>query len=157
MPMTTIVARATRTAGAAFESWAARTRAAITSTIWTAIRTTPTAVGASTTAAIASTTLRALEASARIAAADARGIAREIFARSGSAADARGARFAREENDVVLDDGRSHRGFACVRFDEFGFSVLVLASFVFVVFVFGVFVFGVFVFRVLVHGVFGIT
>ena len=148
------MARATGAAGAAFESRAARTRAAITSTIWTAIGTASTAVGASTTAAIsiASAALRALETRARIAA-NAGGIAREIFARSGSAADARRARFAREKNDVVLDDGRSHRGFACVRFDDFGFGVLVLASFVLVV----VSVFRVFVFRVLVHGVFGIA
>jgi hypothetical protein len=147
MAMTTIVARATGTAGTAFESWAGRTRAAIT----TAIGTAATAVGASAAAAIASTALRALESRARIAA-NAGGIAREIFARSGSAADARGAGFAGEENDVVLDDGMARRGFGCVRFDDFGFCVLVVASFVLVVFVFRVFVF-----RVLVGHVFGIT
>jgi hypothetical protein len=147
MAVTTIVARTAGTAGTAFESWAGRTRAAIT----TAIGTAATAVGASTTAAITSTALRALETCARIAA-DAGGIAREIFARSGSAADARRARFAGEENDVVLDDGRARRGFGCVRFDDFGFGVLMVASFVLVVFVFRVFVF-----RVLVGDVFGIT
>lgn len=152
MPVTTIMPRATGTAGAAFESWAARTRAAITTTIWTAIGTTPTAVGASTTAAIASATLRALEARAGITAADAGGIAREIFARGGSAADARRARFAGEKNDVVLNDGWARHGFACMRFDDFGFGMLVLAPIVR-----GVFVFGVFVFRVLVHDVFGIA
>jgi hypothetical protein len=145
--MTAIVTRATRTAGTAFESWTARTRAAVT----TAIGTAATAVWATTSAAITTTALRALESSAGIAA-DAGGIARKIFARSGSAADTRGASFAGEENDVVLDDGRSRRGFACVRFDDFGFGVLVLASFVLVVFVFRVLVF-----RVLVHDVFGIT
>jgi hypothetical protein len=106
MAMTAIMARTAGTAGTAFESWAARTRAAITTAIWTAIGTAATAVGTATTAAIASTALRALESRARIAA-DTGGIAREIFARSGRAADARGARFAGEENDVVLDDGRA--------------------------------------------------
>jgi len=149
--MTAIMTRATGTAGAAFESWAARTRAAITSTIWTAIGTAATAIRATTTAAIASAALRALESRARIAA-DTGGIAREIFARGGSAADARRARFAGEKNDVVLDDGRARRGFACVRFDDFGFGVLVLAGFVLVVLVFRVFVF-----RVLVDDVFGIA
>jgi hypothetical protein len=157
--MTAIMARATRTAGTAFESWAAWTRAAITTTIWTAIGTSATAVGAATTATITSTALRALEARAGITATDAGGIAREIFARGGSAADARRARFARQENDVVLDDGRARRGFACVRFDEFRFGVLVLATFMLGVFVpvFGALVFGIFVFRVLVHDVFGIA
>jgi len=152
MAMTPIVARATGTAGTAFESWAARTGAAITSTVWTAIGTASTAVGASTTAAIASTALRALEARAGITAADAGGIARKIFARGRGTADTRGARFAGEQNDVVFDDSRCRRGFACVRFDDFGFGGLVLASFVLVVFVFNLFVF-----RVLVDDVLGIA
>jgi hypothetical protein len=115
MAMTAIVPRATGTAGAAFES-----RATWTATVWATITTTvgtsATAVWTATAAAIASTTLWALETGAGIAA-DAGGITREIFARSGSTANAWSARFTGEQDDIVFDDRRSRRGLACVSFD----------------------------------------
>ena len=104
MAMTTIVARATWAAGTAFESRTGRTATAImASTIGTA----STAVWTTTAAAVSitSATLWALETGAGISAADACGIAREIFARSGGATDARGASFAGKKNDVIFNDG----------------------------------------------------
>jgi hypothetical protein len=114
MAMTTIMARATWTAGTAFESRAARAAAAImASTIGTA----STAVWPATAAAITSTTLRALETRAGITTADAGGVARKIFARCRGAADARGTSFAGKKNDVFFDDGGSGGGFCGLRFD----------------------------------------
>jgi hypothetical protein len=80
-----------------------------------------------------------LETRARIAATDTRGIAREIFARSRGAANARSASFTGKQNDIFLDDGWSRGDFACVRFDHFRFGV-----FMFVVLVLEMFVFRVF-------------
>jgi hypothetical protein len=101
--VTTIVPGTARTA---FEPWAARAPA-----VWTTIGTAATAVWAATAAAITSSTLGALETGARIAA-DTGGITRKVFARSGSAADARGASFAGKQDDVVFDDGWSRDDFS---------------------------------------------
>lgn len=61
-----------------------------------------TAIGATTTAVASPAAERPLEARTRVAT-DARGIAREIFAGSCWAADARRTSLAREENDVIFD------------------------------------------------------
>ncbi|MGH7748811.1 MAG: hypothetical protein ACREQ5_29220, partial [Candidatus Dormibacteria bacterium] len=95
MAMSAIMPGTTGTAWTAFESRAT----AGTSTM---IGTTTTAVWTTAAATIASAALRALETSAGIAA-DASGITREIFARGGRSADARGASFAGKENDIVFD------------------------------------------------------
>jgi hypothetical protein len=121
---------------------------------WTsaAIGASATAVWTASAAAITSTTLRALESRARVAA-DASGVAREIFARSGRAGDARSAGFAREQDDVVFDDRGSSGCLASVSFDEFRFGVFVRGS---VLYVFAVLFFVVFVqpmFRLVVHDV----
>jgi hypothetical protein len=121
--VTAIVPGSTGAAGTAFESRAARTTA-VRTTIAAAIGTAATAVWAATAAAITSTALWALETSAGIAA-DAGGITRKVFARSSGAADTRGTGFARKQDDVVFDDGRSRGGFSCVRFDQFCFGVCV--------------------------------
>jgi hypothetical protein len=122
--MAMVMARATGSAGTSFEARTAGAAtaisAAITSAITTAVGTSAAAIGTAATAAItvASTALRALEAGAWIAAADARGITRKVFARRGGPADARSARFAGEEDDVVFDDGGSAcDGLACVGLD----------------------------------------
>jgi hypothetical protein len=117
-----IVTRATGTAWTAFKSRTARTA--------TAIGTASTAVWPAATAAITSATLWALETGAGIAA-DAGGVAREVFARSGRAADARRASLAGKQDDVLFDDGGFCRDFAAVCFDHFGFNVFVLGVFVF--------------------------
>jgi hypothetical protein len=134
--MTAIMPWTAGAAGAAFESRAGRTAAAIGATA--------TAVWTATTAAITSATLGTLETRARIAA-DASGIARKIFARSRGSADTRGASLAGEQDDVVFDDGWSRGDFCCVRFDHFYFGMFVFCMFC------------VLVFSVFVHGVFGIT
>jgi hypothetical protein len=148
MAVTSIMPRATWTAGTAFESRAtAGTAAAImASTIGTASA----AVWTAAATAIASTALRALKACPGIAAADASGIAREIFARSWSAADARGAGFAGQKDDVVFDDGGASGALSCVRFDHFGFGVLVFRALMLSMFVLGVF-------PMIVHDVCGIA
>ena len=97
-----------------------------------------------------SAALGPLETRAGIAAADTGGIAREIFARSRGAANARGARLTGKQNDIFLDDGWARGDFACVGFDHFCFGV----------FMFGVLVLDMFVFRVFsmfVHDMLGIT
>jgi hypothetical protein len=114
MTMTTIVARATGTARTAFES---RTAAGTSATITTAIGTASTAVRAAAAAPVASTALRALETGARIAAADSGGITRKVFARCGSATDARGPGFARKQDHVIFDGGRSRCDFSRMSFD----------------------------------------
>jgi hypothetical protein len=139
--VTAIMPGSTGTARTAFESWAARASA-----VRTTIGTAATAVWAATAAAITSSALWTLETGARIAA-DAGGIAREIFARSSGAADARGSGFAGKQDDVVFDDGWSRGDFSCARFDQFCFGM----------FMFGVLMLGMRVFRESVHGVFGIT
>jgi hypothetical protein len=149
MAMTTIVAWAAGTVGATFESRTGRTA----STITTAIGAATTAVWTATAAAVSITaaTLRALETGARIAAADACRIAREVFAWSGGSADARGASFTWEQDDVVFDDGRSCGNFSGVRFDHFCFGVFVfgvLMLTVLAIAMLDVFVVGVFVIRV---------
>jgi hypothetical protein len=132
--VTAIMPGSTGAAGTAFESRATRAPAVWT-TIATAIRTATTAVWPATAAAITSSTLWALETRAGIAA-DTGRITREVFARSSGAADARGARFAGKQDDVVLDDGWSGSDFSCVRFDYSCVGVLdVLVLRVFRVFV----------------------
>jgi hypothetical protein len=155
MTVTTVMAETTGAAGTAFESWPAWAPAVwttIRATVWAAIGTAATAVWTTAAAAIASTTaaaLRALETRARVTA-DTGGITREIFARGRGAADSRGARLTRKQDDIFLDDGWSRGNFACVGFDYFRFGV----------FMFDMFVLGMFVFRmfsVLVYDVLGIT
>jgi hypothetical protein len=148
--VTAIVARATWATRTAFESRAGRTATAIAATIWAAIGTTSTAVWTTTAAAITSATLRALETCAGIAAADAGGIAREIFAGSSSATDARSARLAGKQDDIFLDDGWSCGDFARMRFDYFRLGVFVFGTLVLSMFMFRVF-------SVLVNGVLGLT
>src|SRR2546425_286455 len=90
--MPTVMPRAPRTT--AFE---ARAASAVTAA----------AIGTPAVAAVTATATaaeRALEARARVAA-DARGIAGKIFARSAQAARAWRAGFAREQGDIVFDDG----------------------------------------------------
>jgi hypothetical protein len=115
--VTAIVPRTTGAAGTAFESRAGRA-SAVWTTVWAAIGTAATAVWAATAAAIASATLWALETGARIAA-DAGGIARKVFARSGSAADTGGARLTGKQNDIVFDPSRLSGDVAGMRFDHF--------------------------------------
>jgi hypothetical protein len=118
--MAMVMARATGSAGTSFEARTAGAATAISAAIASAVGTATTAVWTTSAAAItiASATLRALKTGAGIAAADARGLAREVFARCGGSADTRRARFAGEEDDVVFDDGGSaYGGLACVSFD----------------------------------------
>jgi len=138
--VTAIVPGTTGAAGTPFESRAGRA-SAVWTTIWAAIGTAATAVWAATAAAIASTTLWALETGPRIAA-DARGIARKVFARSGSAADTGGASLTGKQNDIVFDPGRLSGDVAGMRFDHFRC---------------GMFVFYMFMCGVFGHGVLGIT
>jgi hypothetical protein len=147
MTVTTIVARAAGTAGAAFESRAARA-AAVWTTVWAAaIGTTATAVWTTTATAITSAVsaaLRPLETGAGIAAADTGGIAREIFTRGWGAADSWGARLAGKQDNVFLDDGWTRGNFAGMGFDYFGFGVLMFGVLVLAMPVLGVLVLGVF-------------
>jgi hypothetical protein len=115
--LTAIVPRTTGAAGTAFESRAGRA-SAVWTTIWAAIGTAATAVWAARAAAITSTTLWALETGARIAA-DAGGITRKFFARSGGAADPRGASLTGKQNDVVFYPSRLSGDVAGMRFDHF--------------------------------------
>jgi hypothetical protein len=116
--MPTLMPRAARTT--AFEARAASTVTAA-------------AIGTPAVAAVTATAAeRPLEARARVAA-DARGIAGKIFARSAQAARAWRAGFAREQGDIVFDDGRFCGGFAGRRrnhflFDMFDFGMFVLAE-----------------------------
>ena len=129
--MTAIVPGTAGAAWTAFEPRAGRTSAiwtAIWAAVWAAIGTAATAVRAATAAAIASTTLWTLETGARIAA-DTSGIARKVFARSGSAADTRGARLSRKQNDIVFNHPRLGGDFACLRFDQFRSGVFVFDMF----------------------------
>jgi hypothetical protein len=143
--MTAIMPGTAGTARTAFESRTARAPAVWT-TICTAIGTATTAVWSTTAAAITPSALRALKTGAGIAA-DTGGITREIFARSRSAADARGASLTRKQDDIFLDDGWSCGDLAGVRFDYFWLGV----------FLFGMLVFAMLVLRVFVHRVLGIT
>ena len=91
-----------------------------------------------------SATLRTLESGAGIAAADTGGIAREIFARSRGAANARGARLTGKQDDIFLNDGWSRGNFACVGFDYFRFGVFMFGVLMLAMSVLGMLVFGVF-------------
>jgi hypothetical protein len=110
MAMAAVVARATGSAGTAFETLARSSTAAVLRATAAAVRATTTVIGASAVAAIvaaaiaATTAERALETLARITA-DARGVSREFFARSGSAGNPRSASFAGEQDDVILGNG----------------------------------------------------
>src|SRR5882762_7228955 len=105
-------------AGTAFESRATRAPAAV--------------VSATIPAAAAE---RPLETRARVAG-NARGTARELFARSSSTTDARCASFARKKDHVLFDDrsfddssagrGGNHFLFDMLRFVGFGFCMLFL-------------------------------
>jgi hypothetical protein len=92
-----------------------------------------TTIGASAAAiasAVASTAaIRPLEARARVAA-DACGVAREVFLRSGRAANARGTSLARQENHVLLDGHNTfHDGFVSGCGDHFLVEALALNLF----------------------------
>src|SRR6266849_4661237 len=113
--MPTVMPRAARTT--AFE-----TRAA--STVTAAAIGTPAVAPVMATAAE-----RTLKTRARVAA-DASGIAGKIFARSAQAARARRAGFAREQGDIVFDDGGFCGGFAGRRRDLFLFDAFAFAMFV---------------------------
>src|SRR6266851_1467205 len=106
--MPTVMPRAARTT--AFEARAA-------STVTAAAIGTP-AVAAVTSAAAE----RPLEARARVAA-DASGIARKILSRRAGSTTARTAGFAREQGDIVFDDGGFCGGFAGRRRDHFLFGM----------------------------------
>jgi hypothetical protein len=143
--MTAIVARTTGTARTAFESRTAGAPAVWT-TIWSAIGTATTTVWTTTAAAIASSALRTLKTGAGIAA-DTGGITREVFARSRSAANARGASLTGKQDHIFFDNDGFRSDLAGVRFDYFWLGV----------FLFGMLVFAMLVLRVFVHRVFGIT